>query len=175
MPNIFLLADPHFGHAGVCKFLRDDGIKLRPWDNPDEMDEALVTNWNKTVRPTDKVYVLGDVCINRRALHTVGRCNGDKILIKGNHDIYKLTDYTPYFRDIRGYHVMNKYLLSHIPVHPDSKGRFAGNIHGHLHANYVRSDQDGGVDPWYKCVSVEHIDYTPILFETLMKQMAERN
>jgi hypothetical protein len=32
MPSVFLVSDTHFGHAGVCKFLRNDGVtKLRPW------------------------------------------------------------------------------------------------------------------------------------------------
>ena len=28
MPAVFLVSDTHFGHAGVCRFLRDDGTKL---------------------------------------------------------------------------------------------------------------------------------------------------
>jgi len=55
MHNAFLIADCHFSHEGVCKFLRDDGTKLRPWDNAAEMDEAMIENWNKVVRPVDKV------------------------------------------------------------------------------------------------------------------------
>ena len=139
MPANFLVSDTHFGHAGVCKFLREDGVtKLRPWDNPDEMDEAMVKAWNERVRPNDKVYHLGDVVINRRALNTLHRLNGDKVLIKGNHDIFRLEDYTPFFRDIRGYHVLNGMILSHIPVHEESLGRFGVNIHGHLHARRVK-------------------------------------
>ena len=93
MGNIFLTADTHFSHAGVCKFLRHDGTKLRPWDNPEEMDEFMVERWNKVVRPNDKVYHLGDVVIARKALAILDRLNGDKVLIKGNHDIFKITDY----------------------------------------------------------------------------------
>ena len=85
MPAVFLVSDTHFGHAGVCRFLREDGTKLRPWDDPNEMDEEMVKRWNETVRPNDKVYHLGDVVINRKALKTLERLNGDKILIKGNH------------------------------------------------------------------------------------------
>jgi len=48
MPAVFLTSDTHFGHAGVCRFLREDGTKLRPWDNPDEMDEEMVKRWNET-------------------------------------------------------------------------------------------------------------------------------
>ena len=172
MPAVFLVSDTHFGHAGVCRFLREDGTKLRPWDNPEEMDEEMVGRWNETVRPNDKVYHLGDVVINRKALSILNRLNGDKVLIRGNHDIFKLEDYTKYFRDIRGYHVMNNYILSHIPVHPDSKGRFSGNIHGHLHANVVRLNNRGDIDPWYRSVCVEQIDYRPILFEDVMKKYA---
>ena len=164
MPSVFLVSDTHFGHAGVCRFTRDDGVtKLRPWTDPQEMDEEMVKRWNETVRPTDKVYHLGDVVINRKALTIMHRLNGDKVLIKGNHDIFKLEDYTRHFRDIRAYHVMNNFILSHIPVHPDSKGRFAGNIHGHTHANTVG-------DPWYQCVCVEQTDFRPILFEDVLKR-----
>lgn len=163
MGNIFLTADTHFSHAGVCKFLRNDGTKLRPWDSPEEMDEFMVERWNKVVRPNDKVYHLGDVVIARRALTILDRLNGDKVLIKGNHDIFKITDYLKYFRDVRAYHVMNQMLLSHIPVHPDSKGRFKANIHGHTHANALE-------DPWYQCVCVEQTDYEPIAFEEVISR-----
>ena len=74
MPAVFLVSDTHFGHAGVCRFLRNDGTKLRPWDNPEEMDEYMVEAWNKKVKPTDKVYHLGDVVINRKALKIMSRC-----------------------------------------------------------------------------------------------------
>lgn len=179
MPAVFLVSDTHFGHAGVCRFMRDDGFtKLRPWDNPEEMDEAMVKRWNETVRPNDKVYHLGDVVINRKALNVMRRLNGDKVLIRGNHDIFRLEDYTPFFRDVRGYHVMNGMILSHIPVHEESLGRFGTNIHGHLHANRVKMKDPFGyresvVDPRYHCVCVEQTDFRPILFEDVIKKIKD--
>jgi calcineurin-like phosphoesterase family protein len=177
MPAVFLVSDTHFGHAGVCRFLRDDGTKLRPWDDPAEMDEAMVKAWNETVRPKDKVYHLGDVVINRKALAILDRLNGDKVLIKGNHDIFKLEDYTKYFRDIRSYHVMNGMILSHIPVHESALYRFGTNIHGHLHSNrvmipdtYLRRQI---VDARYQCVCVEQTDFRPILLEDVFKRIRE--
>lgn len=86
MSNIFLTSDLHIGHSGVTRFLNNDGTKLRPWNTAGEMDEALIERWNKVVRPKDKVYNLGDVVINRKALKTLERLNGDKVLIRGNHD-----------------------------------------------------------------------------------------
>ena len=169
MPAVFLVSDTHFGHAGVCRFLRNDGTKLRPWDSPEEMDEYMVEAWNKKVRPNDKVYHLGDVVINRRALKILALLNGDKVLIRGNHDIFRDTEYRHYFREIRAYHVMNGMILSHIPIHSDSLGRFGTNIHGHLHSNRVM--QDGVVDTRYHCVCVEQTDFAPILFEDVVKRI----
>ena len=181
MPAVFLVSDTHFGHAGVCRFTRNDGVtKLRPWTDPDEMDEFMVAAWNERVGPNDRVYHLGDCVINRKALKTLGRLNGRKVLIKGNHDIFKLADYTPYFDDIRGYHVMNGLILSHIPVHEESLGRFGSNVHGHLHANRVMRSlatcgQIDQIDPRYYNVSVEQLpDFAPILFEDVLDRIREQ-
>ena len=173
MPSVFLTSDTHFGHTNICKFTTADGKPVRPWDNPDEMDEALVANWNSIVKPNDKVYHLGDVVINKKALKTVGRLNGDKVLIRGNHDIFPDADYLQYFRSLRGYHVMNGCILSHIPVHPDSLGRFGTNIHGHLHTNRVMKQFGKGevLDTRYHCVCVEQTNFTPILFEDVLKKI----
>ena len=177
MPSVFLVSDTHFGHMGVCKFTRDDGVtKLRPWTDPDEMDEAMIKAWNETVKPTDKVYHLGDVVINRKSLPILHRLNGDKVLIKGNHDIFKLEDYTQHFRDIRAYHVMNGLILSHIPVHESNLYRFGANIHGHLHSNRVMMKERGRdvIDPRYLCVCVEQTDFRPILFEDALQRIRDQ-
>ena len=183
MPATFLVSDTHFGHAGVCRFTREDGFtKLRPYTTPEEMDEDMVAKWNDRVRPTDKVYHLGDVVINRRALKTLARLNGDKVLIRGNHDIFRDDEYREYFRELRAYHVMNGMILSHIPVHEASLGRFGVNIHGHLHANRVMKargvDAKTGTvlygtenDPRYWCACVEQTDFAPILFEDAIKRI----
>jgi len=180
MPSVFLVSDTHFGHAGVCKFTRPDGVtKIRPWTDPEEMDEDMVRMWNDTVRPNDKVYHLGDVVIARKSLAILDRLNGDKVLIKGNHDIFKLTDYTKYFRDIRSCHKISEYILSHIPIHPGSLARWCGgNFHGHLHTERVMrldlfSDQLS-IDPMYFNVSVECIGFKPILFEDAVAKMKEQ-
>ena len=180
MPAVFLVSDTHFGHAGVCRFTHEDtGVKIRPWDNPDEMDEEMVKRWNETVKPNDKVYHLGDVVINRKCLSIMSRLNGDKVLIRGNHDIFRDDEYRQYFRELRAYHVMNGMILSHIPVHPDSLGRFGTNIHGHLHTGRVKIQDKYTRGTWlvndvrYHCVCVEQTDFRPILFENVIKRIKE--
>jgi len=183
MPSVFLVSDTHFGHAGVCRFTHEDtGVKIRPWTDPDEMDEAMVKAWNERVKPTDKIYHLGDVVINRKALKTLARLNGDKVLIRGNHDIFPDVEYREYFRELRAYHVMDGMILSHIPVHAESLGRFGVNIHGHLHTRRVKKARgvdartgevlySDAIDPRYHCVCVEQTDFAPILFEEVIARI----
>ena len=176
MPSVWLISDTHFGHEKTCTvFKREDGSPLRPFSSAEEMDEFMVKAWNERVRPKDRIYHLGDVVINRKALNTLRRLNGDKVLIRGNHDIFKLQDYLEHFKDIRGYHVMNGLILSHVPIHADSIARFGCNIHGHLHANRVmittHDKANPIVDVRYHCVCVEQTDFAPILFEDVIKRI----
>ena len=162
MKNRFVISDLHLGHANICKFLRSDGItKVRPWDNPDEMNEALIENWNRVVSPNDVVYNLGDVVINRRYLELLPRLNGDQRLILGNHDIFHHDDYSKYFSRIHGSLKLDNYILSHYPVHVDSITQWCTeNIHGHIHEKDIP-------DARYYNVSVENINYTPVSLDEL--------
>jgi calcineurin-like phosphoesterase family protein len=170
----FLIADLHLGHGGVCKFTAPNGVdKLRPWDDPDKMDEQLIENWNSVVKPHDKVYVLGDVVLNKKHLHKVGRLNGRKHLVKGNHDIFKLEEYSKYFYEVSACRALKDMILTHIPVHPNNIGRFGVNVHGHLHAHKVLLD-DGSIDPRYLCVSMEQVMYHPITLEEVRDQVNRR-
>lgn len=158
--NTWLIGDTHFGHANILKFRRKDGTPLRPHSTIEEHDQALIDNWNSVVSPKDKVYHLGDVgFFNVTKFDLVfSQLNGTKVLIKGNHDILKPEQWLRHFKDIRAYHVLDKIVLAHIPIHPMSLERWRGQVHGHLH--------DGEVgDPQYFNVSVERINYTPINFE----------
>ncbi len=95
MIETYVIADTHFGHKGVCNFTNSKGKKIRPWDNTEEMDEALIKNWNEIVKENDKVFLLGDAVINRKAIPTLGRLNGNITLVGGNHDTFRLEEY-PY-------------------------------------------------------------------------------
>lgn len=167
MPAVYLVSDTHFGHQGIVRFTHDDGSKVRPWDDVVQMNRDMVEYWNDTVRPNDKVIHLGDVVINRRYLPLMADLHGEKVLIKGNHDAFRLEEYSLYFKDIRAYGTMAGFLLSHIPVHPNQFGRWKGNIHGHLHTHEME-------DPRYMNVCVEHTNYRPILFEKVLARYKER-
>lgn len=83
MRKIFFTSDLHIGHANVIRF---DG---RPFESVDEMDAELIRRWNAKVSRSDLVYVLGDFIWTTKtkdAPSILKQLNGQKILIKGNHD-----------------------------------------------------------------------------------------
>jgi calcineurin-like phosphoesterase family protein len=158
----WVCADHHFGHRNILTFKdsNDNLIRGAKFKDIEEHDQYLIYAHNELVNPQDRVYMLGDVVINRKALWMIGQLKGRLVLVKGNHDIFQLKDYFPYFDDIRAYVVQknsdgNKVILSHIPIHSDSLGRFGTNIHGHYHQNKIPDER-------YKCVSLEHTEYKPI-------------
>jgi calcineurin-like phosphoesterase family protein len=173
MSNIFLIGCTHFGHENMYKFLNKDGTRVRhEFADSKEGDEAMVERWNNTVNKGDKVYVLGDVAFHKTHLATVGRLNGSKILVKGNHDNLQLAEYAKYFRDVRAYHrLVDDLVLSHVPVHPRSlwserNNKYWINIHAHLHSGAVMSLLDNSLSDYrYFSVCVERINYTPISLE----------
>ena len=168
MINCWLTSDNHFCHEKMYSFLRPDGEKVRPFENAEEGDAFMVEQWNKRVKPKDRIYVLGDVAIARRGLRTLEQLNGRKVLVRGNHDIFKLQDYAQYFDDIRGCFYHHEFMMSHIPLHPELfEQRFKGNIHGHLHSGNVRLP-DGSLDRRYLNCCVEQHNFAPIHWDEAM-------
>lgn len=82
MSKVFLTSDLHFGHQNIIEYSE------RPFASIEEMDEALIDNWNSVVNTEDTVFVLGDFAMGDRAngLQHLRRMHGTKILVNGNHD-----------------------------------------------------------------------------------------
>ena len=182
--NRFVISDHHLGHTNSWeKFKLEDGSPLRPFSSNEEMNETMIERHNAKVKEQDTVYFLGDVVINKKYLELVKRMNGRKILVRGNHDIFKDEEYREVgFEQLHGVRVfVDKFILSHIPLHPDCvTERFRVNVHGHLHANQVMSWQviDEDIvykpDPRYLCVCVEQTDYTPLHFDEVEERIQDR-
>lgn len=79
----FFISDTHFGHERILTL--GSG---RPFSSIQEHDETIIERWNSVVKPTDTVYHLGDVALGKisESLPLVGRLNGYKKLVPGNHD-----------------------------------------------------------------------------------------
>jgi calcineurin-like phosphoesterase family protein len=165
MSEKFFISDTHFGHRGIIQYESEK----RPFQTLEEHDEALIANWNNTVKSDDKVYHVGDFCLNWRSLSVAKRLNGRKILIMGNHDIFRTEEYLEVgFERVQGALQFENLILTHIPVHPQQlEHRFFANVHGHLHSKKLP-------DWRYLNVSVEHINLTPITLEEVYSRIVEQ-
>lgn len=172
----WVYSDPHFYHGNICKFEASPGVKLRPWDDAEQMTEDMIRWYNELVDRGDRVYILGDVAFSPGKFREImGRLNGRKVLVPGNHEPRRF-DKVCHDLDveIRGYVVKKGFIMSHIPIHPGSLSRWQLNIHGHTHANSVLGDPAYGFSPKepdtrYFCACVEQTDFRPILLDDILK------
>jgi calcineurin-like phosphoesterase family protein len=187
--KLWTISDFHFGHDNaITKFKRDDGSPLRDFESAQEMNETIISNYNKVVSDDDTVYILGDVAINRKYVSLCGQLKGRKILILGNHDIFtedKKCNYTLYFDRIHANKVyMQKgsngesegIVMTHFPVVGNNE-RFLANIHGHTHWNLVginpaqRVSDSNPPSKWYVNVCVERTNYKPVNLIELIEML----
>lgn len=168
MSNTFFIADTHFGHKNIIEY------ENRPFQTTQEMDEALIANWNRTIHPQDQVFMLGDFAFasKERTHELTTLLNGYKILILGNHDRSHSYSWwkTTAFAEVIAYPVIFNewFILSHEPLYLNRNMPYA-NIFGHVHANPAYADYSAQSF----CASVERINYTPVAFETLIARMQD--
>jgi len=184
--TIRYIADMHFDHADIIAY--DD----RPFDSTEEMNEAMIANWNAVVGPEDLTWILGDFCVGGpdRWAELLGRLNGRKCLITGNHDdpdtvsvVSNLFEEVAPYREITDgeRHVV----LCHYPI-PSFRNHYFGwyHLYGHVHTAfewgvaknarrllrnlYAREDVCRMVNAG---VMVPCVDYTPRTLDELAGQL----
>lgn len=169
MSTKWYTSDQHFFHANILKYCN------RPWETVEEMNEALIENHNKVVKPNDDVYMLGDFCFRfDQAMDIVPKLNGNLHLIIGNHDHKKLLrshvwSSAQHYKEIRD--CGKRIILFHYPIASwNGMRRGAVHLHGHCHGNLKKlpdlDDHHGsskqifdiGVDCWnYRPVTLEEV------------------
>lgn len=79
---VWFTSDLHLGHNK--SFLYEP----RGFKNIQEHDKAIIENWNKMIRPDDKVYVLGDLMLNdnEAGIEKIKQLKGQIYVVRGNHD-----------------------------------------------------------------------------------------
>ena len=137
--TIRYLADMHFDHADIIPY------DNRPFDSVQEMNEALIGNWNRVVTDSqDLTWILGDFCLGdagrwRELLH---RLNGRKALIIGNHDdLASVDSVRDLLEDVAEYREVldedRHVVLCHYPIigfHDHYFGWY--HLYGHVHSSY---------------------------------------
>jgi calcineurin-like phosphoesterase family protein len=155
--RIFIIGDLHLEHKDIIKYCH------RPFKPVERMNKVLVNNWNRTVRPFDKVYFLGDLA-RRDTDKWLRKLNGKIIFIKGTHDrrskIKRL-----YKRRVLRYKGW-QFLLIHDPEEVTNWDGWI--IHGHKHNNNVKKFPF--FNPKNKTVNVscELTYYTPVEIDKII-------
>lgn len=156
MSRIFVISDTHFGHDNILHYSN------RPFQDCEDMDWEMVKRWNSVIQEEDHVWHLGDVYMGSKSKgyidHILGSLIGKKRLILGNHDNGKDQILHRHFQKIVMWRVFREFnaILSHVPIHETSIIPGYTNIHGHIHTRDAPSNL-------HRNVSVEKIDYTPVL------------
>src|SRR4051812_49387202 len=90
MSNVWFTSDLHLGHklvSGKRGFVLPNGDA-----DTKAHDHAILSNWARTVRAEDQIWVLGDLAVASSrervtgVLGTIATLPGRKHLILGNHD-----------------------------------------------------------------------------------------
>ena len=133
----FYIADLHIGHANIIRF------DNRPFHDINEMHQVIVDNWNRAVKTTDTVYILGDFCWAKESEWPfyLAPLAGQKVLIRGNPDPKQFGQETKkLFQDIKDYKEITDserhLILSHypIPFHKADYNPDCWMLYGHVHA-----------------------------------------
>ncbi|MHC9536443.1 metallophosphoesterase [Dellaglioa sp. BT-FLS60] len=154
---VFFTADTHFMHE---KLLGNSDFAPRPFKNIDEMDQAIINNWNEVVTDNDLVYHLGDIAVlmansggNDAIFQLLMQLNGRITFIKGNHDNRSVINYIKkqnilindepkfVFHDVGILLKMNHHqlFLTHYPMMLGITNNSI-NLHGHIHHYSVNSE-----------------------------------
>jgi calcineurin-like phosphoesterase family protein len=130
-----------------------------------EHDEALIENWNAVVAPDDEVWHLGDFAHKTSFEHAqsvFSRLNGDKHLIRGNHEklgarLDWISQHDFVEATVDGKHLV----LFHYGMRTwPRQRRGALHLYGHSHGSLpgCRQSLDVGVDCWnFRPVSLAEI------------------
>lgn len=170
----FFTSDLHHGHEKIIEYCD------RPCAGVVEMTEFLISRWNQTVDPRDRVFVLGDFALylrKREVEAILARLNGEKHLIQGNHDhrdVYKADGWAsvlPYAQHIA--HRTPVHLI-HNPRELHLRDPMARGLvfHGHTHGGKGMREppiKQEGLTFFDVGVDCDYADYRPISAAEIMR------
>lgn len=164
--RVFLISDLHLDHTNIIRYCN------RPFYSKEEMNKVLVSNWNAVIGTSDLVFFLGDLTLGPKHHTTdywLSKLNGRKFFIHGNHDADLVTKAVEvpnhYFIKFKEY----SFMLTHKPIRPAYWNGWI--VHGEVHNNHL--DKHPFINYAEKTinVSVEVIDYKPILIDRIISEI----
>lgn len=167
--NIYLTSDLHLNHANIIKYCN------RPFANVEEMNESLISKWNKTIKKDDIVLFLGDLALTKGKKDTdywLSQLNGVILFFKGNHD--KKSKTKVLFTTGTFTHQGVDFFITHDPANKP-KDWTGWTLSGHHHNNWPL--EFPLINPITKTINVstELTGYMPILLDELINLIGEVN
>ncbi len=168
----FVVSDLHFGH----RFMSE----LRGFDSIQDMDDALLTNVNETVAPTDEVFFLGDYSFHKKEMteKIFQACNGRWHLVSGNHDpnrVKKLgweTVNEMLSRKFNGH----SYFMCHYPMLTWPNAHHGvRHLHGHSHGNLPNPTGTTRIDVGWDVQGFVNVNDLDGLFADLTYQTVDHH
>jgi calcineurin-like phosphoesterase family protein len=151
-------------------------MQNRPFENAEEMNEALIKNYNSVVHKDDTVYILGDIAHRigvTYANELISRLNGKKYLIKGNHDKKFDESLFEEIRDFMTVSINGHYIaLMHYPMLSWPRSHYGSiMLHGHIHSDgkYNKENRENGILRYD--VGVDANNYAPVSIKEIEKFM----
>ena len=104
MANYFI-SDLHIGHKNVLNCEGSSNFDGRNFKTFDEMNQAILNNWNSVINNGDHVYILGDTLWKEtdENIALISQFKGNLHAIKGNHDRFSDARYRRLFCEICDY------------------------------------------------------------------------
>ena len=101
----YYISDLHIGHKNVLNCEGSSNFDGRNFKTFDEMNQAILNNWNSVINNGDHVYILGDTLWkeNDEAIALISQFKGNLHAIKGNHCQFKDARYRRLFVEICDY------------------------------------------------------------------------
>jgi len=180
MGEIFVTSDTHFCHG------RDFLYEPRGFACVEDMNDAIVENWNKLVGISDDVYLLGDIMLNdnTQGLKCLKALKGNIHIALGNHDSdARIALYNQCYNVVEIEYAYRlkcgnwRFYATHYPTlvsnYNDDKAptRHLYNICGHSHTKDIWTDWDKG------CIFHCEMDTnycTPWNVEEIIEQLREK-
>jgi len=166
--NIYVVADTHLFHNNIKKYC----------NRPDNFNELIIDNWNKTIKDEDLVIHLGDVIFDKDRIGIIKTLKGQKILVKGSHDTETNTFYINNgFILVCKFICISNILLSHEPIpHWFLSSNISCNVHGHFHNNDTSCWEKElkaqiGDKHLLFILEKEGTNYMPVLLEEVHKKL----
>lgn len=172
--KIWLSSDFHFCHD------REFIYKPRGFESVEEMNAAIVENWNKVVHYDDLCFVLGDIMLkdNEKGLKLLSQLNGRLIIIVGNHDTAARIDLYKECRNVEGLayalvmgYKKHHFFLSHYPsftgnLEKEAFSQMTINLYGHTHqkSNFYNDI------PFMYHVGVDSHNCAPVLLNNIIRE-----